>query len=352
MNKNLKESSDNQFSNITTKINQSFSLIGKLFSQLTPRNEQETKIIQTIVQNLRVVKSGITQVVNSKNSIEPENLVAPKEKPKTTGDIVQPQMEMSSAAAGAVIGTVGNKKKILDEDEQIKEAKENFRKLIKESIVQLYEQNPSFLDEESMPMEMSQENEEVFDPANSTGAKILNDVFGNVRQSIDKSLERLLTSKNQRNSFKQNLLSILETELNKLNEEKPVEIAGQQTGQPKISKEELKKYMIPGSEPTGFAQASEVMVSCWTSIKDAYTNLGDPRDKKVFLDGIMENTSLLCDEKEKEISKKYNQTMTNNKPGLENNAAQNAQTDANQSRTVQNSVNSEDNSLKSLLKSQ
>lgn len=333
--KNINESED-QTSNISIKINQSFSLIGKLFSRLTPRNEEETKIIQTIVQNLRVVKSGISQILNLSKTIEPENLIAPKEKPKTTSDISM-QSEMSSAAAGGITGTAGKKKKILDEEEEIKEAKINFRKLIKESIYQLYEQNPSFLDEESFPMETS--SEEAYDPTNSTGAKILNDVFGNVRQAIDKALDRLTTNQQQRESFKRNFLAMMSGEFSKLETEKPSQVIGSENGQTKVSKEDLKKYMVPESEATGFAQASDVMISIWTSVKDAYSGLGDPRDKKVFSEGMLENSQLMCDEKEKEISSKQNEMQGNNQQ-LQN---------QNSSISPQDNAGQQDDSLKSLL---
>lgn len=309
MKTSILEFQQTQTANQMSEIEKSMNLIKQLILHLKPRNERETQALKLIGENLNVIRSGIKNVINSFNNIQPQDLTSPQDNSVPTNE-PNIKNEMSSAAAGAVMGTAGKKKKLLDEEDLVKEARNHLRKLIKNSIKSLYNENPLFLTEAE---DFLAQEQPTATPQKTTGEAILNETFGELREKIEKTLDSLQTDKSQRDSYKEHLTKMFEGSLNELGKNTPVSNIPGDTQQKKginvNSPEFEQKYKIPNLEETGFNQAKITFNATWTKIEEAAKGLANPQDRQIFIQGIVQNIPAVCDLKEKNLSDKMQQNQ-------------------------------------------
>ncbi len=303
---------NDQLGNKVSQMEKSFELIKRLIDQLKPRNEIETNAIRSVISNLQVIRSGIKGIVSSANQIQPQDL-ANDDRINSTGS---PQIEeMASAAGGAAMGVATAKKKknkLMVEEDAIKEAKENIRNLIRESLEELYSTNPNFIFEE---------NGNNDNTSKSTGEAVLERIFGELREAISRQYPELRTSKTERESYKQHLMKMFSGYLSQMGKQ-GVNIPGSSENSSKVdikSPEFKAQYLmtnIPSAEnpsveeiTQGFNFAAETFNLTFAKVKEAADSLANPKDKQIFIDGIIQNIPAVCDLLEQNLSSDPTQNM-------------------------------------------
>lgn len=314
---------DNQYQikNILSKSQQSFVLIKRLLQTLKPRNDIETRALSSIEQNLSIIKSALISLSN----LSKRDALEKTQEDRTEIDEKDRSIdEMSSGAGGSVAGTTNKNKKLVIEDEAIKESKNisNLRRFIQESLNEIFITNPSLIFEANfednfqndfqMPEEESQA---------STGEAVLEQSFGELRKAIANKYPTIKTNKEQRESYKQHLVNMFVGELSKLKNNNDL-VGQQESGGDDMKDAAFKaQYQLktlpnfPNASPQdvqqGFNFAAETFNLTFTKIEDAAKSLVNENDKNVFIQGIIQNVPAVCDLLEKQFEDVNSQDMSN-----------------------------------------
>lgn len=289
---------------------------------------------------------------NQARSVDSSNAFIAKEEYSEDPD--QELEEVSAMAAGAVAGHVGTKPKKKKEkikmesrDEIVEELRlkkiissmlENEKnKFIKESLKKINQQ----LRLRNVLSKLISESDVEKSPHQSTAVNVLDQVFGNIKKSIEDGYMMLTTEKGQRDSYRRHLLSAVddalraeETNINAASEkdqqvdppeeleeveiniqsDNPLDVPdedkvlpnvgdkGGDTEEPAEEKSEEEEFGIEGEERTGRDRAFPVFKQIVEPIITGYKSLHNPNDREVYHDYLLTNMKMLMDQSEESLS--------------------------------------------------
>jgi hypothetical protein len=296
---------NDELQQILKKLDRHFRQAKDVINGFSPKNTLETNSLNFLRSVFDAIKSGIKSLA--------EFYQQGNQPPEAPNHIE----EMSAAGAGAAIGGIGSnkpgRKEYIKEKDQVDESMVKLRSAIREAIEDLYNKDKSLLTESNIRAIF--ENSEM----NSTGMNKLNQVFNEIRSVIEERYMQLTTTAEQRHSFSVHLLNSISDELNRLDANLTVSskesqfnnAVPQQANEamepakklpPKDDDDAFKqKFTISGLNETGRNEALEIYKNIFPKIEEAFNNLSDAEDRKIFKQYLIENLEALFETLEDQL---------------------------------------------------
>jgi len=251
------------------------------------------------------------------------------------------QKEMSSMAGGSVQGyslPLGAKPDHEEESEDEKSLRSIVREICRKAI-----KKPDRVDEQlklrkiirRLIVEAKKEVESA--PHSSTAINLLEELLKQILPGVEVDYKTLTSSKEQRESFRANLLDAVskllaaedvnteagtDMEMDVPLEEIDIKVDDDEAGVPsddmfididddgKIPEEEEEAFGIEGQEETGRNMAAKTYDKIEKNIVDSYAILSDDKDRKTFRDYLITNIKMYFDKYEAELSTEVEEPTT------------------------------------------